>query len=266
MLDHGFFVMIIQTILIILRILRLFLFMWCVEHRYLNFSHVFLGNRGLINEVVTYLFFLFILVSNFWLGRYIWYQCRDFNDCMGLLGVSLARDVYICVVCFVMKLKYKWFDLPVNMWRIQAMANRRRTGDAGADEIAQAIHMMVDAMQPVAAQPRAMVPPTRAVTMEDVLKHKPSKFNSKDTPDEVNAWLRECEKIFRVLACIEAQQLSFATFLLVGDAEYWWTGMQEQMQTCQEEVSWTSFRTRFLEKYFLDSAKHALEADFLTLQ
>jgi len=33
-----------------------------------------------------------------------------------------------------------------------------------------------------------------------------------------------------------------------------------------EEVTWTSFRTRFLEKYFLDSAKHEREAEFLTLQ
>jgi len=69
-----------------------------------------------------------------------------------------------------------------------------------------------------------------------------------------------------VLACTEAQQLSFATFLLVGDAEYWWTGMQQQMQTRQEEVTWTSFRTIFLEKYFPNSTKHALEAEFLTLQ
>jgi len=65
-----FFVIIIQTILIVLRILRLFLFMWRVEHRYLNFPRVFLGNRGLINEVVSYLFFLFILISNFRLGCY----------------------------------------------------------------------------------------------------------------------------------------------------------------------------------------------------
>jgi len=151
-----------------------------------------------------------------------------------------------------MKLKYELFNLPVKMWRIQAMANRRKRNEAGADEIAQTIHRMVDAMQPVAAQPRAIVPPTRPVTMEDVLKHKPSKFNDKVTPDEAHAWLRECEKIFRVLACTEAQQLSFATFLLVGDAEYWWMGMQQQMQTCQEEVNWTNFRTRFLEKYFPD--------------
>jgi len=45
-----------------------------------------------------------------------------------------------------MELKYKLFDLLVNMWRIQAMTNRRRRNNAGADEIAQAIHRMVDAM------------------------------------------------------------------------------------------------------------------------
>ena len=78
--------------------------------------------------------------------------------------------------CLAIKLKYKLFDLSVNMWRIQAMANRSRRNDVGADEIAQAIHRMVDAMQPVAAQPRAMVLPTRLVTMEDLLKHKPSNF------------------------------------------------------------------------------------------
>jgi len=42
--------------------------------------------------------------------------------------------------------------------------------------------------------------------------------------------------------------------------------MQQQMQTRQEEVNWVNFKTRFLEKYFPDSAKHALEAEFLTLQ
>jgi len=109
---------------------------------------------------------------------------------------------------------------------------------------------MVDAMQLVAVQPKAMVPPTRPVTMEDVLKCKPSKFSSKATPDEVDTWLKECEKIFRVLACTEEQQLTFATYLLVGDAECWWTGMQQRMQTRQEEVYWVNFRKRFLEKYF----------------
>jgi len=42
--------------------------------------------------------------------------------------------------------------------------------------------------------------------------------------------------------------------------------MQQQMQTREEEVNWVNFRKRFLEKYFLDSAKHEQEVEFLTLQ
>jgi len=42
--------------------------------------------------------------------------------------------------------------------------------------------------------------------------------------------------------------------------------MQQQMLNKAEEVTWASFRTRFLEKYFPDNAKHEGEAEFLTLQ
>jgi len=98
------------------------------------------------------------------------------------------------------------------------MANRRRRNNVGADEIANAIHRMVDTMQLVAAQPRAMIPPVRPVTMEDFMRHKPAKFTSKSTPDEAGTWLRECEKIFKVIKCSEAQKLTFATFLLVTKA------------------------------------------------
>jgi len=75
------------------------------------------------------------------------------------------------------------------MWHARAMANRRRRNNVGADEIANAIHRMVDAIQPIAAQPRAMISPTRSVTMEDFMRHMPTKFTSKTTPNEVNAWL-----------------------------------------------------------------------------
>jgi len=149
-----------------------------------------------------------------------------------------------------------------NMWRARAMANRRRRNTTGADNIAQAIHRMVDAMQPIAAPPRVVVAPTRPVSMEDFMEHRPAKFSGKATPDEADAWMRECEKICRVLGCTDEQRLLFVTFLLVADEEYWWQGMQ----TREEQVTWTAFRTRFLEKYFPDSARHEREAEFLTLQ
>jgi len=146
------------------------------------------------------------------------------------------------------------------------MANRRRRNTTGADDIAQAIHRLVDAMQPIAAPPRAIVAPTRPITMEDFMKHRSAKFSGKATPDEADAWMREYEKNCRVLECTDAQRLLFVTFLLVADAEYWWQGMQRLMQTRGEEMTWATFRTKFLEKYFPDSARHEREAEFLTLQ
>jgi len=55
----------------------------------------------------------------------------------------------------------------MKMWLAQPMANRWRRNNVGVDDIAQAIHRMVDAMQPIAAQPRVVVAPTRPMTMED---------------------------------------------------------------------------------------------------
>jgi len=152
------------------------------------------------------------------------------------------------------------------MWREQALATKRKRDNIGADGIAHAIHRMVDTMQPNAAQPRARVAPTRPVTMEDFMRHKPAKFTGRATPDEADAWTRECEKICRALGCTDAQKLTFVTFLLVADAEYWWVGMQQLMQTREQQVTWANFRARFLEKCFPDNARYEREAEFLTLQ
>ena len=47
-------------------------------------------------------------------------------------------------------------------------ANRRRRSENGVDDIAEAIHRMVDAMQPpVAVQPRIAIAPVRVPTVED---------------------------------------------------------------------------------------------------
>jgi len=65
------------------------------------------------------------------------------------------------------------------------MADNKRRRSSGADDIAKAIHRMVDAMQtPVAAQPRTTTAPIRVPTVEDFLRHKPAEFTSKASPDE----------------------------------------------------------------------------------
>ena len=49
--------------------------------------------------------------------------------------------------------------------------------------------------------------------------------------------------------------MAFVVYLLNNDVEYWWAGMQQQMQTRDKPVNWANFRTRFLEKYFPDTTK-----------
>ncbi|XP_027927744.1 uncharacterized protein LOC114184626 [Vigna unguiculata] len=148
------------------------------------------------------------------------------------------------------------------------MASQRRRRNAnGADEIAEAIHRMVDAMQnPIPAQLRVAIAPVRVLTVEDFLRHKPVEFTGGATPDEADAWLRECEKIFGVMNCADEQKLAFAVYLLNNDAEYWWASIQQQMETKEEQVTWANFRIRFLEKYFPDTTKQDREAEFLALQ
>jgi len=45
-----------------------------------------------------------------------------------------------------------------------------------------------------------MVPPVRPATMEDFMRHKLAKFTGKATPNEADAWVCECEKIFEVVS------------------------------------------------------------------
>jgi len=108
---------------------------------------------------------------------------------------------------------------------------------------------------PIAAQPRTVIAPVRVPIVEDFLRHKPTEFTGKASPNEVDAWLRKCEKIFKVMNCEDEQKLLFATNLLNEDVEYWWAGMQQQMGTREESVTWANFRTQFLEKYFPNTAR-----------
>jgi len=102
---------------------------------------------------------------------------------------------------------------------VQTCLNSRRRRRSGVDDIAEAIHRMVDAMQtPVAALPRTAITPVRVPRVEVFLRHKPAEFTSKASLDEAEAWLSKCEKIFSVMSCEDEQKLLFATYLLNDDA------------------------------------------------
>ncbi|KAG2384108.1 uncharacterized protein HKW66_Vig0151290 [Vigna angularis] len=131
-----------------------------------------------------------------------------------------------------------------------------------ADEFSRAVDRMVDALD----RQHTTQEPRHHSGLNDFLKHNPPKFDGKATPDRAESWIRGLEKIFRVMRCSEEEKLAYASFLLEDESEYWWDGMQQMMETNGEVITWNSFKTRFLEKYFPNSAKIERETEFLNLR
>ena len=57
-----------------------------------------------------------------------------------------------------------------------------------------------------------------------------------------NTWVKDMEKIFRALPCIERQKVTFATFTFNDNAQEWWLLTQEK----EDIVT----KARFLEVFY----------------
>ena len=44
-------------------------------------------------------------------------------------------------------------------------------------------------------------------------------------------WVMQLEKIFEVLECITEQKVPLATYMLKGEAEYWWKGVRRILES-----------------------------------
>lgn len=65
----------------------------------------------------------------------------------------------------------------------------------------------------------------------------------------VRTWLQEIGKIFKVMACTDAQQVLYGTHMLTEEVEYWWNNAQQRFQAAGIYVTQVVFRVAFLEKY-----------------
>ena len=75
-------------------------------------------------------------------------------------------------------------------------------------------------------------------------------LSSKGQPDpvEARAWIKEMEKSFEILQIAEEQKTVFATYMLKGEANFWW----DSKKNLEGEglVTWERFSKLFLDKYF----------------
>lgn len=77
-------------------------------------------------------------------------------------------------------------------------------------------------------------------------KANPPKFHGGYGPEAAELWLKEIEKIFRTMRCTNNQKLTFATYVLEGEAEYWWECTQKLLETGDDPIYLGYFQSTLL--------------------
>ena len=92
---------------------------------------------------------------------------------------------------------------------------------------------------------------------------RPPEFKGTADPIEARAWLKEMEKSFEILQIAEEQKTVFATYMLKGEANFWW----ESKKNLEGEgvVTWERFSKLFLDKYFPKYMEGQMELNFWNL-
>jgi len=61
--------------------------------------------------------------------------------------------------------------------------------------------------------------------LETFLRNYPPTFKGRYDPDRAQTWLKEVERIFRVMQCSEVQKVRFGMHILAEEADDWWVSV-----------------------------------------
>jgi hypothetical protein len=101
------------------------------------------------------------------------------------------------------------------------------------------------------------------VPYEAFKKLGPPSFSGIVDPIEAENWIADMEKIFSVMEVTDTQQVVLATFMLTGDARYWWEATQRRLDPAPTaDVTWPQFTQVFFDKYFPISYRRQRRGNF----
>ncbi|XP_058756737.1 uncharacterized protein LOC131629950 [Vicia villosa] len=100
----------------------------------------------------------------------------------------------------------------------------------------------------------------------DIFQLNPLSFAGGDHPLEAQSWIRELNKIFKIVQCTDEQKVKFAAFMLKGAADYWWEGEEARMIAKGNKIDWESFQEVFLDRYFPKFLQRRKEQEFIHIQ
>src|ERR1051325_1457785 len=97
-------------------------------------------------------------------------------------------------------------------------------------------------------------------------RENPPVFKGKHDPDGAFDWLKDIERIFRVMDCTQAQKVRYGTHMLASEANDWWLETRQRLEATDEEITWAVFCREFLRKYYPEDVRGKKEIEFLELK
>src|ERR1051325_8144756 len=80
-------------------------------------------------------------------------------------------------------------------------------------------------------------------------------FKGRHDPDGALDWLKEIERIFRVMDFTPAQKVCYGSHMLAFEADDWWLETRARLEVADEEITWVVFRREFLRKYYPEDVR-----------
>ena len=66
--------------------------------------------------------------------------------------------------------------------------------------------------------------------LERFRRNDPPILTGRYNPEGAQEWLKEIEKIFRVMRCPGNKKVTFGTHVLTKEAKYWWKNIRPQAE------------------------------------
>ncbi|XP_027364556.1 uncharacterized protein LOC113871655 [Abrus precatorius] len=97
-------------------------------------------------------------------------------------------------------------------------------------------------------------------------RHDPPKFEGGFNLEGAQRWLADVEEVFNAMGCHEEHKVSYATYLLCGEAENWWRFAGQTLPQKDGYVQWETFKAIFLGNYFPRDLRKQKVREFLELK
>ncbi|XP_022851499.1 uncharacterized protein LOC111373224 [Olea europaea var. sylvestris] len=109
--------------------------------------------------------------------------------------------------------------------------------------------------------------PGAVSVVEQFRRYKPSTFDGNSESLVVEEWIRGLERIFRHIACTDAQKVLCVEFMLIGAAGHWWESVSRtRTEEQQHNLTWEQFKDEVMAKYFPQALRDFKESEFLQLR